>query len=70
MSELKSKSKKMAYRSQDDLLMRFGRNLNTDTMMYEFSDKIGLSIPAELIPTEGDNIDKLFQVKDRIEHGD
>lgn len=27
----------------------FGRTLNTNTMMYEFSDGSGVSLPAELI---------------------
>lgn len=46
--------------------MKFGRQLNTSTMMWEFSDGSGTAIPDELMPSVGDNISALFDAQDIV----
>jgi hypothetical protein len=45
----------------------FGRRLNTNTMMWEFSDGSGVAVADELMPRPGDSVDEWFRTKDRLE---
>lgn len=49
---------------------KFGRVLNPNTMMWEFQDGSGVSVPDELMPRPGDLLLVWLCTKDRLERAE